>query len=307
LVKKWKLPVGTLLRIFLVEGTVDNQDDEDHSYTIDWVADKQYWYEIIHDPSKDRDGRSRQILMVDGTGKTDTFVVPRTANVTQIRDLWARIIEVPHDVEMHLLAGNEEDHHWSLESMKEPAACTSRAVGFHGDIRIFSGSPHFEADQIGRLLDFKVPPLALCQSSPRRNLGPVIQYDAGVVPLGLRILKQHVLVWNLGGTMLRAPQITTWWVPYNLEAIMRYGHTVNANIPEDPNEAEFPPLPWGNEVTIRIKSHVVPQVPTAPLPADGSQGPSAPGSPSGWRGPALGQAPAIDPAAAALSWYRDIS
>jgi hypothetical protein len=41
LVKKWKLPVGTLLRIFPVEGTVDNQDDEDHSYTINWETDKQ--------------------------------------------------------------------------------------------------------------------------------------------------------------------------------------------------------------------------------------------------------------------------
>jgi hypothetical protein len=42
LVKKWKLPKGSLLRIFPVIGLVDDQDDEDQSYTINWKADKQY-------------------------------------------------------------------------------------------------------------------------------------------------------------------------------------------------------------------------------------------------------------------------
>jgi hypothetical protein len=70
-----------------------------------------------------------------------------------------------------------------------------------------------------------------------------------MTPLGLKILKIHQLNWNLSGTIIRAPELTTWWIPYNLEAIMRYGHSLNSNIPEDPNEAEFPLTPWRDEVT----------------------------------------------------------
>jgi hypothetical protein len=79
-----------------------------------------------------------------------------------------------------------------------------------------------------------------------------------VVPLGLRILKQLLLAWNLDGRILKAPQTTTWWIPYDLEAIMRYGNSVNSDIPADPNEAEFPPTPLADEVTMRIKSRVAP-------------------------------------------------
>jgi hypothetical protein len=298
------LPNGTLLRIFPVVATVENRDDEDHSYSITWEADKQYWFDIVYDIAKDMDSKSRQVYMVDSEGGTDTLVIPRDANFTQVRDLWKRLLEVPYDAEIQMRSPNGEEFYWCLESSKDVKAYTFRAVDLHGDVRIFEGFSGFEADQISRILGIKMPPLSQCRSSPCRNLGPVIQYDAGVAPLGLRILREHALVWNLGGRILRAPQVTTWWLPYNLEAIMRYGHSVNTEIPEDPNEAEFPPIPWANEVTIRIKSHAAPKAPAAPLPANGSQEPPVPGLPSGWRGPALGQAPLISPAASALDSYN---
>jgi hypothetical protein len=40
LVKAYRLPLGTLFRIFPVTGTVDNQDSEDHSYDITWEEGK---------------------------------------------------------------------------------------------------------------------------------------------------------------------------------------------------------------------------------------------------------------------------
>jgi hypothetical protein len=39
LVERLNLPKGTLFRIFPVAGTVDNQDAEDHSYSIEWEAE----------------------------------------------------------------------------------------------------------------------------------------------------------------------------------------------------------------------------------------------------------------------------
>jgi hypothetical protein len=37
LVNKWKLVKGTLLRIFLVDGRVENRDNDDHSYNFEWT------------------------------------------------------------------------------------------------------------------------------------------------------------------------------------------------------------------------------------------------------------------------------
>jgi hypothetical protein len=132
-----------------------------------------------------------------------------------------------------------------------------------------------------------------------------IQYDGGVVPLGLKIPKEHTMAWNIEARVLEAPVVTTWWVPYDLKAIMRYGHTVNTEIPEDVNEAEFPQEPWPERVVIRIKSQTVPQIPAAPLPAAGDpQSPLAPGAPSGWKGAALGQAQPISTDASGLVGYH---
>jgi hypothetical protein len=115
----------------------------------------------------------------------------------------------------------------------------------HGDAQIFPGPDDFKADQNGRILDVTVPPIDQCQVTPRSNGGAVIVYNGEVPPLGLKLLKEHLLSWNAESRIIAAPMVSTWWLPYDLNAIMRFGHAVNTVIPEDPNEAEFPPLPWG--------------------------------------------------------------
>jgi hypothetical protein len=177
LVKKWKLPKGTLFRILPVTGTVEDQDDEDHSYTINWEADKQYWYDIIYDPSKDRDTLSKEVVMVDPSNRTDTFVVPAQANVHQVRDLWKRYLEIPHDMEMQVQTANNHELYWSLETHRNVVAFTFRSLNFHGNASVFEGSPRFVADQLSRNLSLNMPPFTLCQQAPRRGLGPIIQFD----------------------------------------------------------------------------------------------------------------------------------
>jgi hypothetical protein len=87
---------------------------------------------------------------------------------------------------------------------------------------------------------------------------------------------------------------------------MRYGHAVNMSIPENPGEAEFPVAPWPHRVVIRIKSAAAPQMLLATLPVGGDpcESSSAPGLPSAWKGPALGQASPISADAAALTGYK---
>jgi hypothetical protein len=202
------------------------------------------------------------------------------------------------------MTGDGAHFHWALESGRDEMDYTIRTPDFRGDIRIYPGQAQFEAEQITRTLDIKMPPLAKCRVTQRKNHGPDIEYDEELVPLGLKIMKTHRLAWNYQGTILRAPEATTWWIPYDLDAIMLYGHVVNTVIPEDPDEAEFPPTPWADDVMIRIKSQAAPQVPAATIPAGGSPGPSAPGLQPGWKVPALGKAPAISPDAAALVGYN---
>jgi hypothetical protein len=90
--------------------------------------------------------------------------------------------------------------------------------------------------------------------SPWPDGGAFIENDDKWIPLGPQVLREHALSWVLEGTTIHAPQATTWWVPYDREAIMRYGQAVNTAIPEDANEAEFPDEPWPDQVVIRIKS-----------------------------------------------------
>jgi hypothetical protein len=127
--------------------------------------------------------------MVDVSGRVDTFVVPRAANAHQVADLWKRFLEVPDDMGMDVKTGNGVDFYSGLVTAKDLITYTFRATNFRGDVRVFEGSPHFEADQIGRLVDFKTPPFSKCQLRPRPRIGPSVQFDDEVVPLGLKILK----------------------------------------------------------------------------------------------------------------------
>jgi hypothetical protein len=53
LVEEYDLPRGTLFRIFPVDMETDRLGDDDHAYSFDWEAGKQYWFDIIHDPERD--------------------------------------------------------------------------------------------------------------------------------------------------------------------------------------------------------------------------------------------------------------
>jgi hypothetical protein len=46
-------PRGTLFRIYPVDMDIQRLGDDDHSYSFDWEDGKQYWFDIVHDASKD--------------------------------------------------------------------------------------------------------------------------------------------------------------------------------------------------------------------------------------------------------------
>jgi hypothetical protein len=218
----------------------------------------------------------------------DTMVIRNNATDLQVANHWKALLEIPECIRLSVKTGNNTDYFWGYRSEPETIPCIFRALNFHGNANIFDGPDQFKAEQMGRILDIKMPPIVQCHIT-RVNGGPLnIQYAGEVVQLGLGILREHLLSWNLGSRILTAPHMTPWWVPYDSHAILAFGHSINSEIPEDSNEAEFPPEPWPERVVIRIKSHAPPQNPAALVSVGGNPLSSAPDSPLGWKGVALG-------------------
>jgi hypothetical protein len=268
-----------------------------------WEEGKQYWYEFTYDPLKDPSGRAKIIRMIDTHGRADRLVVNQDATLDEIAALWSKLLDVPKEVRLLINHHNGQDFHWAYHSSPDKIPCIFRTPGDQGNASVIDGPPLFRAEQIGRVLDIKCPPFNLCHIS-REDQGPVIiDFQGEVQRLGLRILNEHSLGWNVEGRTIFDRNITTWWLPYDLGAIMSHGHSIDATIPEDVNQAIFPDFPWPDRVVIRIKSQAPPQVPAAPLPTSGARALLAPGSPTGWKGAALGQAQPISADASGLADY----
>jgi hypothetical protein len=72
---------------------IDRLGDDDHEYSFYWEAGKQYWFDIIHDLSKDRHGNfSREIRMVDPFGRVDRMVIPMVTGIKTVGNLWKKLM-----------------------------------------------------------------------------------------------------------------------------------------------------------------------------------------------------------------------
>jgi hypothetical protein len=75
---------------------------------------------------------------------------------------------------------------------------------------------------------------------------------------------------------------------------MKYGHQIDAELPEGQGLGRFEPEPWGFEADVWIKTNDE-IASTTPVPVQTQ--------PFGWRGAPLGQAPAISQSEAGLEGY----
>jgi hypothetical protein len=69
LVQHFGLSRGSMLRIYPVDGDKELVGDDDHAYSFDWKNGAQYWFEIVHDLSRDRHNLTREIRMADHAGR----------------------------------------------------------------------------------------------------------------------------------------------------------------------------------------------------------------------------------------------
>jgi hypothetical protein len=191
-----------------VTGDVNDRDPDDHSYTIAWERDKQYWYDLTHDPFKDPGDLSKEVVLVDEFSRTNTLVVPVHANAYQVRDLWSQILELPRDIAMEVASSNGHEFYWSLATTKPVVPYSFVATNFRGNAEIFEGPPQFIADQLSRILGVKIPPLSKCKITSRRSHGSLIEYDGEVPQLSHKLLKTHNLAWRINNSVIAAPSPT---------------------------------------------------------------------------------------------------
>jgi hypothetical protein len=160
LVQQKGLQRGTLFRIFQIDGEIQRLGDDDFAYSFDWKEGRQYWFEIVHDLSRDRFNLTRQVRMADANGHVETFVIPGRSQIEDVRNLWSKIIDCPPNVELKMWSVDMEDFHWGIGELSSAPliACVLRSASTHANARIYNGSDTFRADQLSRLLDVKTPP-----------------------------------------------------------------------------------------------------------------------------------------------------
>jgi hypothetical protein len=142
-------------------------------------------------------------------GLNGKFVVPTAASNQEITKLWKRMMEIPDEIEVQLATGNGLEFFWGYQTTMDTIPCTLRTSNMHGGSCVFPGPDSFKADQISRILNVKVPPIEQCHVTPRGNGGAIIQFDGEAVPLEMRILRQHLMAWNLEGRILEGPIVST--------------------------------------------------------------------------------------------------
>jgi hypothetical protein len=238
------LPRGTLFRIYPVDGDIQRLRDDDHPCSFDWKNGAQYWFEIVDDLSRDRHNLTREIRMVDHAGRVESFVIPGNTQIEEVRNLWGKVIDCPANVVLQCNSHNAEEYCWGFgETISARlVACTLRSASAQANATVYDGSDTFRADKMSRMLGVKTPPFAQSRISVRPEGGIIIDDPDEWMPLELRVIREHALDWVLEGTVLDAPQVTTWWVRIRATA--------------DRSEERFKEYP---EESLRIKLSSEPQ------------------------------------------------
>jgi hypothetical protein len=64
IVQQFGFTRGSMLRICPVDGDIQRLGDDDHAYSFEWKDGAQYWFEIVHDLSRDRHNLTREIALI---------------------------------------------------------------------------------------------------------------------------------------------------------------------------------------------------------------------------------------------------
>jgi hypothetical protein len=204
------LPLETLFRIYPTVGNVEDRDPDDGSYSITWEENKQYWFDIVYEESRDRRSNAKEIQMVDAFNRMDTFVVPTAANATEIVELWRRVLEVPEEIHIGARSGNGFEYFWGYRTAADVIPCTLRTHNMHGDSQIFPGPDNFKADNNNNNTFTWCGPSGVSDCTGQRPVGPkagrytseTLSYDScHTVPFNLltRVWKENLR----GGKRLR--------------------------------------------------------------------------------------------------------
>jgi hypothetical protein len=160
-------------------------------------------FDIVHDHNLDPHDFCRQIRMIDHAGRVDSHVIPGQENIQEVRDLWRKLLDCPDKVWVNCNGHNSQEYYWGFGygSAAPLVPCALRSHTGRLNAMIYDGSDPFKADQMSRMLDVKVAPFVKGNVTLRPGGGVIIEFDCEWIPLGLRILREHELIWNVEGTL----------------------------------------------------------------------------------------------------------
>jgi hypothetical protein len=228
--------------------------NDDHAFSFDWKEGAQYWFDIVHDSARDRMDLTRQIHMIDPNNRVETFVIHGAAQPNDIVPLWAKVIGCPADFRITCRTNGNQNHLWGIVFPRSavPIAATVRTPTGQTSVGIIDGSDTYRACQLSRALGIKLPPFSRLRISPSTTGGILFEADEEFSPLNLGIIRELQPSWQMPRLRIDSPGPMEWWEPANREEIMRLGHSINFDIPEDLSLAVFSPEPWGKHFTIHI-------------------------------------------------------
>jgi hypothetical protein len=249
------MPRRSVFRLFPTDKSVQRLDHEDRSYSFNWEEGKQYWWDNIYDPAMDmRSGQGIEVKIVDANGTVDTLAVRKGMSLDEIRDLLGKICDFPAELPMEIIRRNGTTYHWGVQIRYQPTIeCTVSLPYTRLNAFLFDGSSDFLGLQLSQIMDVKMPPLDQCQVTENGNR-MIVRCEQEPARLEARVIKDHALSFILNGHTIQDSVVSSWWLPYDKEEVMRYGHRLSSDIPHSAADAEFPPEPWPNRVTVRLKS-----------------------------------------------------
>jgi hypothetical protein len=140
---------STFMRIFPVDRNIFRLDGEDSSYSFDWEEGKQYWFDIVQDPGRDRQHMfCREIRMVDPFGRVDRMLFPLDADVSEIEDLWGKMLDVSAGLTVECMMHGDTNCYWDYRegSAVTTLECTLILPNNRGNGVIYDGSDVFKAE-----------------------------------------------------------------------------------------------------------------------------------------------------------------
>jgi hypothetical protein len=179
--------------------------------------------------------------MVGADEQLETMTIERSAILADLATRWRTLCQIQERFAITIQQGKTGTFHWFIPAgYQEDLNIALNFPTGRFTTRIFDGTDEFKAYQLSNILKRKIPTFERARIEQKGRLWE-ITFDEDPEPLESQVLKKHQLCFRFSDEVITELDFSEWWIPYEKGAILKYGHRINPRIPENEEEAEFPP------------------------------------------------------------------